>query len=150
MRAKFGCPARGCAQGETCLARQCVGLGAIGRVVASRKVVAGQGRRDLVGLERFEEPCGRQVAGLAVLSCQRVVRDLSDQGLDERVLAAFRAARVHLVGEQLAPDQAAHPGLEGGRVDPGNGRQPGRREALAEHGRIEDEAAVGRIKAVET
>ena len=84
-RRPFGCSA----QRHSRLGRQRVGLGPVGRVAVGGQVVAGQGAGQLVGLERLEEPCRGQVADLAVALGQRVVGDLADERLDERVLATL-------------------------------------------------------------
>ena len=89
------------------------------------------------------------MADLAVALGQRVVGDLADERLDERVLAALGAAGVGLVREQLAPHERPQPRLEVGLLDPGHDREPGQREALAEDGGVHDEAPVGRVEAVE-
>ena len=72
----------------------------------------GQGARQLVGAERLEVAGRRQVPGLAVALGERVVGDLADERLDERVLAALRRARVGLQGQQLAPDERPEARLE--------------------------------------
>jgi len=89
------------------------------------------------------------VAGLAILLRERVVRDLPYQRLDERVLAAFGAQRVALADQELASNQGLEARLEDGIVDAGHRRETRAREALAEHGRIQDERPIRPIERVE-
>ena len=107
--------------------------------------MAGERAGQLVATERLEEARRGEVLGLAVGLGERAVRDLADERLDERVLAALRAARVRRGwDEQLAPDERPQARLELGLGDARDRGEGGRREALAEDGRIVDEGPVGR------
>ncbi len=94
------------------LGRQRIGLGPVGGVAVGRQVVARQRAGQLVGLERLEVARRGEVADLPVALRQRVVGDLADERLDERVLAALWRARVDLLDEQLAPDERPQPRLD--------------------------------------
>ena len=118
-------PVGGRPQGDPRLARQRVGFGRLARVLVGREVVAGQRARELVGPERLEEPGRGEMARLPVATGERVVGDLADERLDERVLAALRAARVEVLGQQLAADQLAEHRFEVGLGD-ARTRRPGR------------------------
>ena len=135
-------PLGGGPQGDPGLAGERVRLGTLGRVRVGREVVPGEAAGDLVGLEALEEPGRGQVADLAILLRQGVVGDLADQGLDEGVLAMLGRARIGLAGEQLAPDERPQARLELGLRNPGNGREAGEGEALAEDGGVRHERPV--------
>ncbi len=94
------------------LRRERIGLRPLGGVVQGGEIVTGKGARQLVGPERLEESCGREVPRLAVSSCERVVGDLPDERLDEPVLPALRRASVDVLDEHLAPDERAEAGLD--------------------------------------
>ena len=74
-------------------------------MLVGREVVAGKRAGELVGPERLEEPGRREVARLPVATGEGVVGDLADERLDERVLTAFRAARIEVLGQQLASNE---------------------------------------------
>ena len=124
-----------------------VGLARLARVLVGREVVAGERARELVGPERLEEPGGGEVAGLAVAPGERVVGDLADERLDERVLAALRAARVGARVSSSRRTSARSRGSSSASCEPGHGGQPGEGEALAEDRGVGDERAVGRRRA---
>ena len=126
-----------------------VRLGARRGFLEGGEVVGGQGTDELVLAERLEMPRRGEMPVAAVTLGQRRVRDLADERLDEAVLAAFRRPRVDLLDEDLAPDETAQSRLELGRVGCGDGRQPGRGEALAEDGRVLEEGPIGRVERVE-
>jgi hypothetical protein len=89
------------------------------------------------------------VARLAVGLRERVVGDLADEGLDERILAPLGAARIGLKGEQLAPDEPPKARLDVGRGDARYGGQPRDREALAEDGGVRDQGSIVEPQPVE-
>ena len=90
MRAEPGGPFGGGPQRDPRLRSQGVGLRALGGVLVRGEVVAGERAGELVRAERFEEARGREVAIPPIATRQRVVGDLADQRLDERVLASLR------------------------------------------------------------
>ena len=69
----------------------------------------------------------RRGVALAIAPCERAVRDLPDERLDERVLAALGGARVRLEEEKLAPDQAAQPRLQASPAPAASRRRAPRR-----------------------
>ncbi len=105
VRPEGGGALGGPAQRHPRLGGEGVGLGPIRRVALGGQVVAGQGAGQLVGAEGLEVACGGEVAHLAVALRQRVVGDLADERLDERVLAALGRARIDLLDQQLTPDE---------------------------------------------
>lgn len=82
--------------------------------------MARQDAGELVIPERLDVPRRSEVPGLPISSGQRVVRHLADQRLHECVLATLRTAWIGLQGEQLAPDQAPKPRLDGVIAEPGD------------------------------
>ena len=66
-------------------------LGVLGGIRVGREVVAGEGTGELVDAEGLEAARRGEVAQLAIGVGERVVGDLADERLDERVLAALRA-----------------------------------------------------------
>ena len=115
---------------------------------AGGEVVAGQGARQLVGAEGFEESGGGEMADLAVAPGEGVVGDLPDERLDERVLAALRRTGVGLEGQQLPANEVTERVGERRRVAPAHRGESRDGEALAEHGGILHEAP-GRRQGVE-
>ena len=103
--AQGGGPLGSGSQGDAGLGGDGVGLGTLGRVPVGGEVVAGKGAGSLIGPEALEEAGRGEVAGLAVAPGERVVGDLADERLDERVLARARGARVGLEGQELASDE---------------------------------------------
>ena len=126
-------------EGDPRLGGEGVGLRSLRGVLLGRQVVAGQAAGELVAVEVLEEAGRGEVAPLAVGPGERVVGNLPDQGLDEGVLAALRAPRIRLEGEELAAHERPQARLELVLGDPRDGREPGEREGLAEDGRIGDE-----------
>ena len=124
-------PRRRRLEGDLGLAGECVGFGPLGRVRVRGQVMAGEGSRDLVGLQALEEARRGEMAALAVGLGERVVGDLTDQCLDEGVLAALRTSWVGLECQQLAADEPTQSRLQLGRIHPGHGRESRRRETLA-------------------
>jgi hypothetical protein len=145
-----GGPLRSPSQGKTRLAGQCVRLGTFGRVRVGRQVVSGEGSGELVRPEAFEEAGRSEVTDLAVAPRQRPVRDLADERLDERVLAALGRSRVGVQHEQLAPDEGPQVPDERRLLEAADRGERRRREALAEHRGVLQEGAVGRLEGVET
>ena len=87
------------------LGGQGVRLGPVGRVALRREVVTGESASKLFGIEGLEVASGGQMADLAVALGERVVGDLADERLDERVLTALGRPRVHLPDKQLPSNE---------------------------------------------
>ncbi len=105
----------GASQGDACLGGEGVGLGSLGGVLVGGQVLAGQRARQLVGAEGLEVAGGGEVAGLPVASGERVVGDLADERLDERVLTALGRSRVH--GSRVSSSRRTRPrGAARGRL----------------------------------
>ena len=94
---------------------------------------------DLLLAERLEVAGGGDMAGSAVAHRERGVRHLADEGLDEGELAPLRRARIDELAQELGLGQRSKTTRQLLDVDPGNGREPRRREALPEDRRILDE-----------
>ena len=84
-----------------------VALRTIGLRPVGGDVVFGQRPGDALVVERLEVARSRQVEPAAVARGQGAVRDLSDEALDEAVLAPLRRPRVGLQREHLASHEAA-------------------------------------------
>ena len=116
------------------------------------EVVGGDDLDDLVLLgapDRRQELRGREVLRLALLLRDRLVGDVLDDVLEERVLAALGRARVGLDREDLLADQRGEQRLELCLGQAGQRRQPRLGERLAEHGTVLDEPALLWRQAVE-
>src|SRR5258706_8347861 len=96
------------------LRRERVGLRSLRRVAVRSEIVRRERSRQLVRAETLEVASGREMPRPPVAARQRVVGDLPDQGLDERVLAPLGRARIRLQREQLAPDEGPQAWLEAG------------------------------------
>lgn len=136
LRAEGGGARGGGLQRDPGLGGQRFGFRPLCGVLVRCEVVAGEGAGELVGAEALEEPGGSEVAALAISLGERVVGDLADEGLDERVLAAFGAARVRLQHQELAAHEPVQARLQVGLGDTRHGREAGEGERLAEHGRV--------------
>ena len=77
--------------------------------LVGRDVVLGQDPRDALVVERFEVARRGDVQPSPVALCQRPVRDLPDQPLDEPVLALLGRPGIGFERQHLAPDEAAQP-----------------------------------------
>jgi len=118
----------GCPQRDPRLGRQRVGFAALGRVVASGEVVAGEDTGEFLRTQRLEEAGRREVAGLAVPPGERVVGNLPDERLDEPVLATLRRSWVDLEDEQLSAHEGAKARFEVWLRQAGDRRQAGKGE----------------------
>ena len=115
------------------------------RRAAGRRGSGRRGRRRARRCRGSRSSAPRRGGGLAVLLRQRVVGDLADERLDERVLAALGRARVDRRGEELAPDERPRAAARASaRGTPETAARPADREALAEHRGVLDERPVGR------
>ena len=86
---------------------------------------------------------GREVLGLALPLRERLVGDVLDDVLQERVLAALGRARVGLDREDLLAERAPpSSGSSSASARPRERRQAVLRERLAEHGAVLDEPAL--------
>ena len=113
MAAERARPRRGGAEGDPRLRRERPAVGIVRRGAVGREVVRGERAGQLVLAERLEEAGRGEVAAASVAPRQRPVRDLADERLDERVLAAFGRPRVDVVDEQLATDERPAELLDG-------------------------------------
>ena len=100
-------------EGDLRLRRQGPAVGIVRRRAIGREIVRGKGPGQLVLAERFEEPGRSKVARPTVAPGEGAVRDLADERLDERHLAALGRARVDVLDEQFPP-----------RERPGTARPP--------------------------
>ena len=85
-----GRPVGGRAQRNPGLGGERVGLVTGGRCLVGGEVVAGEHARQLVVAERLEIAGRGEMLRATVALGQRLIRDLSNDALDEPVLAAFR------------------------------------------------------------
>ena len=97
----------------------------------------------------LEERGGGEVPRLAVGLRERLVGDLAQQVLEEAVLAVLGRARVGLDAEDLLAGERGEDRLELGLGAAPQRRERLLRERLAEHGRVLDDAALGRREPVE-
>ena len=149
VRAKSGGPIGGTAEGDPSLGGEGIGLRP-GRCREIRvPIVRRQDPGQLLAVERLEVPRGGEVARPAILLREGLVGDLADQPLDEDILAALRRSRVVLECQDLAPNEASKPGLEGDLRVPGERLECRGSEAEAEHGRVLDQGTIGRGQPVD-
>jgi len=87
---EVGGPLGGGSQGDPRLSGKSLAFGPLRRVCVRSEVVAGEAPGELVRAEALEEAGGGEVADLPVGAREGGIRDLADEGLDERVLAALR------------------------------------------------------------
>ena len=137
-RAVGGSPER-----DSSLGGQGVGLRPGGRIGMRSEVMPGQRARQLVRAQRLEVASRGEMAGLAIRAGQGVVRHLTNEGLDERVLAALRRTRIDRLHQELSTNEVAEPRLELGGIETGHGREPVQRERLTQDGGVVDQPAVG-------
>ena len=142
-------PVAGRAERDPGLAGKGVGLRALGGVPERRQVVHREGARQLLVHERLEVAGGSQVARLAIAPSKGRVRDLADQRLDERELAALGGPRIQVADDQLATGQPNQSTLRITGIDGGDGREPVDRERMAQHRRRLEHGPVGRVQRVE-
>ena len=98
---------------------------------------------------RRQEPGSGQMLRLALLLRDRLVRDVLDDVLQERVLAALGRAWVGLDREDLLADERDEQRLELVVPLPGERDEAGLRERLAEHRPVLDEPPLGLRQAVQ-
>jgi hypothetical protein len=112
--------------------------------------MAGQRPGQLLVAQRFVVAGHGKVSRPTVAARQGPIGDLTDERLDELVLAALRRGRVAFDVEDLAAHQVAQPRLElvlrcsihrGQRID---------REDLAQHRGFLEQAPIRRVERVET
>ena len=127
-------------EGDLRLRRQRPAVGIVRRRAIRRQIVRRKRTGQLVLAQRLEEPGRSQVARPTVAPGEGAVRDLADERLDERHLAALGRPRVDVLDEQFPPRERPAQLLHLGSVLPARGREPVDREALAEDGRILDQA----------
>ena len=118
-RAQRHRPVRRGTQRQACLRGQRVCLGALGRVLECGEVVAGERAGQLVAADALEVARRGQVALAAIRACQRVVGDLTDEALNERVLTALRRPRWASKTSSSRRTRRPEPRLERGVVDAG-------------------------------
>ena len=130
----------------------------LGRVVGLRRrlvggdVVGGDDLDHLVLLpgEGGGQVLGRcEVAGAALALGERLVGDVADEILEEAVLAVLGRARVGLDAEHLLAHERGEERLELRLCQAGESGEPGRRERLAEHGSVLEQAPLLGREAVE-
>src|SRR5579862_9958784 len=92
----------------------------------------------------------REVLRLPAGFRERLVRDLLEQILEERVMAALGRARVRLDGQDLLAHERGEERLELRLAQVRQCRQSRLREALAEHGRVLKDAPLLGFEPVET
>ena len=122
--------------------RQRVGLRPGGGLPERLHVVGGDDRGQLVVSEGLEVVRGREVPRSAIGLRERGVGNLPDHRLGERVHAALRRPRVGVELEELLPRELPEPRLERLARLAGDRREPVRREALAQHRCVLQQAAV--------
>ena len=142
VRPEPGGPLGGGAKGDAALRRKGLALRSVRCVGIGGEVMPGQASGKFPGPQRLEEAGCGEVANVPVGPRKRVVGDLADQGLDERVLAPLGAARVSLKGEQFAPDEPAKARRKVRGGDARHRRQPRNREALAEDGGVGHQGSI--------
>ena len=90
-------------EGDLRLRRQRPAVGIVRRRAIGRQIVRRKSPGQLVLAERLEEPGRSKVARPTVAPGEGAVRDLADERLDERHLAALGRARVDVLDEQFPP-----------------------------------------------